>query len=251
MQDVFIAGYSDKLSARPGETITFSVSSKATSDFTATLHRSISADPNPKGPGIVEEDASRYFKPASFASRYQSFTPGSFAQSTSDLQANIESDLVIKFWFMPTILLAHDQTLLSWGDISISLDQQGIITTKLANGILLSSTSSVKIHNWYSLEIKLSASGGTTLDLQHLANSETCLGATKEGDPVTGKGELFPISIKAPIRIAASFRDAPSCFNGKIEAPEILADGKLIAKWDFSTGISSLSVKTKTGPDLF
>ena len=74
MQDVFIAGYSDKLSARPGETITFSVSSKAKSDFTATLHRSISADPNPKGPGIVEEDASRYFKPASFASRYQSFT---------------------------------------------------------------------------------------------------------------------------------------------------------------------------------
>ena len=65
MQDVFIAGYSDKLSARPGETITFSVSSKAKSDFTATLHRSISADPNPKGPGIVEEDASRYFKPAS------------------------------------------------------------------------------------------------------------------------------------------------------------------------------------------
>ena len=251
MQDVFIAGYSDKLSARPGETITFSVSSKAKSDFTATLHRSISADPNPKGPGIVEEDASRYFKPASFASRYQSFTPGSFAQSASDLQANIESDLVIKFWFMPTILLARDQTLLSWGDISISLDQQGIITAKLANGILLSSTSSVKIHNWYSLEIKLSASGATTLGLQHLANLETCLGATKEGDPVTGKGELFPISIKAPIRIAASFRDAPSCFNGKIEAPEILADGKLIAKWDFSNGISSLSVKTKTGPDLF
>ena len=60
---------------------------------------------------------------------------------------------------------------------------------------------------------------------------------------MTGKGELFPISIKAPIRIAASFRDTPSCFNGKIEAPEILADGKLIAKWDFSNGISSLSVK--------
>ena len=113
MQDVFIAGYSDKLSARPGETITFSVSSKATSDFTATLHRSVSADPNPEGPGIVEEDASSYFKPASFASRYQSFTPGSFAQSALDLQANIKSDLVIKLWFMPTVLLARDQTLLS------------------------------------------------------------------------------------------------------------------------------------------
>ena len=251
MQDVFIAGYSDKLSARPGETITFSVSSKATSDFTATLHRSISADPNPKGPGIVEEDASSHFKPASFASRYQSFSPGSFAQSMVDLQANIKSDLVIKFWFMPTILLAGDQTLLAWGDISISLDQQGIITANLPNNILLSSTSPIKIHNWYSLEMKLLASGAADLDIRHSANSEACRGATKDNETATGKGQLFPLSMKALIRIAASFRDAPSCFNGKIEAPEILADGKLIAKWDFSQGISSLTVKTKTGPDLF
>jgi N,N-dimethylformamidase len=251
MQDVFIAGYSDKLSARPGETITFSVSSKATSDFTATLHRSISADPNPKGPGIVEEDASSYFKPASFASRYQSFTPGSFAQSMVDLKANIKSDLVVKFWFMPTILLAGDQTLLAWGDISISLDQQGIITANLPNNILLSSTSPIKIHNWYSLEMKLLASGAADLDIRHSANSEACLVATKDNETATGKGQLFPLSMKALIRIAASFRDAPSCFNGKIEAPEILADGKLIAKWDFSQGISSLTVKTKTGPDLF
>ena len=40
MQDVFIAGYSDKLSARPGETVTFSVSSRAREAFRATLHRS-------------------------------------------------------------------------------------------------------------------------------------------------------------------------------------------------------------------
>ena len=90
MQDVFIAGYSDKLSARPGETVTFFVSSHAREAFKATLHRSISADPNPDGPGIIEDDASTYFKPSSFASRYQGFTPGSFAQSTTDLQADIK-----------------------------------------------------------------------------------------------------------------------------------------------------------------
>jgi hypothetical protein len=44
---------------------------------------------------------------------------------------------------------------------------------------------------------------------------------------------MFPISVKAPVRIAAGFGDAPCCFNGKIEAPEILVDGSLIAKWDF------------------
>ena len=115
MQDVFIAGYSDKLSARPGETVTFFVSSHAREAFKATLHRSISADPNPDGPGIIEDDASTYFNPSWFASRYQGFTPGSFAQSTIDLQADIKSDLVIKLWFMPKVLVAADQTLLAWG----------------------------------------------------------------------------------------------------------------------------------------
>jgi N,N-dimethylformamidase len=138
MQDVFIAGYSDKLSARPGETITFFVSSRAVSDFKATLHRSISADPNPDGPGIVEEDASIYFRSSSFASRYQGFTPGSFAQSTTDLRAKINTDLLIKFWFMPTVLVSADQTLIAWGHVSIILDSQGIITAKLLGGMSVS-----------------------------------------------------------------------------------------------------------------
>ena len=55
MSDAFIAGYSDKLSARPGETIKFCVSSQASSDYKASLHQSISADPNPEGIGIIEK----------------------------------------------------------------------------------------------------------------------------------------------------------------------------------------------------
>ena len=50
--------------------------------------------------------------------------------------------------------------------------------------------------------------------------------------------QMVPVSVKAPVRIAAGFGDAPCCFNGKIEAPEILADGDLIAKWDFAQDIS-------------
>ena len=144
MQDVFIAGYSDKLSARPGETVTFSVSSRAREAFRATLFRSISADPNPDGPGIIEDDASTYFKPSSFASRYQGFTPGSFAQSTTDLQVNIKSDLMIKLWFMPKVLVAADQTLLAWGTVSIILDKQGMITAKLADGISVPTSVPIK-----------------------------------------------------------------------------------------------------------
>ena len=250
MQDVFIAGYSDKLSARPSETITFFVSSHAVSDFKATLHRSISADPNPDGPGIVEEDASIYFKSSSFASRYQGFTPGSFAQSTTDLRAEINADLVIKLWFMPTVLVAADQTLFAWGHVSIILDPQGIITAKLPGGMSVSTTVEVKCSQWYSLELTVLASGMMTLDAKSMTTAKDNIGVAKSSRTELGIAQMFPLLVTAPVRIAAGFGDAPCCFNGKIEAPEILVDGALIAKWDFAQSISSLSVKAHTGPDL-
>ena len=250
MQDVFIAGYSDKLSARPGETVTFFVSSRAREAFRATLFRSISADPNPDGPGIIEDDASAYFKPSSFASRYQGFTPGSFAQSTTDLQVNIKSDLMIKLWFMPKVLLAADQTLLAWGTVSIILDKQGMITAKLADGISVSTSVAIKCNHWHSLEFKVAASGVVALDVKSVMTAKADIEITKNSHTEFDLAQMFPISVKAPVRIAAGFGDAPCCFNGKIEAPEILVDGSLIAKWDFSHDISSLSVKASAGPDF-
>ena len=250
MQDVFIAGYSDKLSARPSETITFFVSSPAVSDFKATLHRSLSADPNPDGPGMVEEDASIYFKSSSFASRYQGFTPGSFAQSTTDLQAEINTDLLIKLWFMPTVLVAADQTLFAWGHVSLILDPQGIITAQLPGGMSVSTTVVVKCNQWHSLELTVLASGMMTLDAKSRTTAKDNIGVAKSSRTELGIAQMFPLSVTAPVRIAAGFGDAPCCFNGKIEAPEILVDGALIAKWDFAQSISSLSVKAHTGPDL-
>ena len=250
MQDVFIAGYSDKLSARPGETVTFFVSSHAREAFKATLHRSISADPNPDGPGIIEDDASTYFNPSWFASRYQGFTPGSFAQSTIDLQADIKSDLVIKLWFMPKVLMAADQTLLAWGTVSIILDQQGMITAKLADGILVSTSVAIKCNHWHSLEFKVAASGVVALDVKSMMTAKADIEIAKNSHTEFDLAQMFPISVKAPVRIAAGFGDARCCFNGKIEAPEILVDGSLIAKWDFSQDISSLSVKAIAGPDF-
>ena len=250
MQDVFIAGYSDKLSARPGETVTFFVSSHAREAFKATLHRSISADPNPDGPGIIEDDASTYFNPSWFASRYQGFTPGSFAQSTIDLQADIKSDLVIKLWFMPKVLVAADQTLLAWGTVSVILDQQGMITAKLADGISVSTSVAIKCNHWHSLEFKVAASGVVALDVKSMMTAKADIEIAKNSQTEFDLAQMFPISVKAPVRIAAGFGDARCCFNGKIEAPEILVDGSLIAKWDFSQDISSLLVKAIAGPDF-
>ena len=45
-----IAGYADRLSVRPGETISFKVSSQLDGPYKARLVRVISGDANPAGP---------------------------------------------------------------------------------------------------------------------------------------------------------------------------------------------------------
>ena len=249
MNDAFLAGYSDKLSARPRDTIKFCVSSRASSNFKATLHRSISADPNPDGPGVIEEDASNYFKPANFPSRHQAFTPGSFAHSEQNLRAKITNEIAIKLWFMPSIVRANDQTLLAWGDFSIILDHQGFVTAKLPDHISISSLQPIKCHQWYKVEVNFTENGIVTLDLVSKLDPVAGVGITSI--EIAGINQLFPISVDAPIRIAAGFEDNLRCFNGKIEAPEIIVDKSLLAQWDFSTHITSLYVKAKIGPDLF
>ena len=50
-----LLGYADQLAARPGETVEVKVSSYLEGEYTARLVRTICADPNPEGMGLVEE----------------------------------------------------------------------------------------------------------------------------------------------------------------------------------------------------
>jgi len=151
---------------------------------------------------------------------------------------------------MPTVLVSADQTLIAWGHVSIILDSQGIITAKLPGGMSVSTTVEVKCNQWHSLELTVLASGMMTLDAKSMMTTKANIGVVKSSNTELGIAQMFPLSVTAPVRIAAGFGDVPCCFNGKIEAPEILVDGALIAKWDFAQSISSLSVKAHTGPDL-
>ena len=56
-----LTGYSDRLSAAPGERIAFKVSSAARGPYRASLARVIHADPNPAGPGVKIQDLAARF----------------------------------------------------------------------------------------------------------------------------------------------------------------------------------------------
>jgi N,N-dimethylformamidase len=146
--------------------------------------------------------------------------------------------------------LATEQTLLVWGTVSIILDPQGMIIARLPDGMSVSTSVPIKCNHWHSLEFKVSASGVVALDIKSIMLAKANIEIANNDQTEFDIAQMFPISVRTPVRIAASFADAPCCFNGKIEAPEILVDGSLIAKWDFSQDISSLSVKASAGPDL-
>ena len=56
-----LTGYTDRLSAAPGERIAFKVSSTAAGPYRASLARVVHADPNPAGPGVKIEDLAHRF----------------------------------------------------------------------------------------------------------------------------------------------------------------------------------------------
>ena len=74
-----LTGYSDRLSAAPGERIAFKVSSTAAGPYRARLARVIHADPNPAGPGVKIEDLAARFA-IERPSRVQPLAQGSYVR---------------------------------------------------------------------------------------------------------------------------------------------------------------------------
>ena len=71
-----LIGYVNKLSARPGDTLKFKVSSTFNAPFQASLVRIRCSDHNPKGPGIRENSVKASFT-GQYPSRFQKIHLGS------------------------------------------------------------------------------------------------------------------------------------------------------------------------------
>jgi N,N-dimethylformamidase len=238
-----LLGYVDRLSARPGETLHFKVSSSAQSPFSARLFRSISADPNPSGQGIVETDGAAYFKPASFASRQQPFHPGSYGIAHHEISGLPESSVSLSAVVFSTLRSGRVQSILSIGNFDLQLGTDGAIAMRIGDQVM-SLEQPLRLRHWYTV--------AATLDGDILTISQTPLGR----DDTTAVSVRFAIKSELPLSgrpVVAACMDgdlATQHFNGKIQAPSIKADGKVIAAWDFSRDIQTTVVKATTGPDL-
>lgn len=243
MKELPLIGYTEKLSARPGESIDFKVSSLSSSPYRASLHRSISADPNPKGPGIIEEDASNFFAQREFVSRRQGFNGGSYAISAGTFAEAVDEKIEVSVTVFPTAESKEGSVILELDSLTISLDENNRVIVDYGSESF--KCRPLSLRNWWRLDLEINQEGKARL-------TQTRLGQRKEFTrqfmgKFTEKLKLFgPLSIGASVVEGGSRRH----FNGKIEAPKLAIDGQVVGEWCFADDTGAARVPARVGPML-
>ncbi|MCY3702760.1 MAG: N,N-dimethylformamidase large subunit [Rhodospirillales bacterium] len=262
---IALIGYADRWSARPGDTISFKVSSRSDEPYRARLVRVISGDPNPAGPGIKEVPVAADFE-GSWPSRAQDAELGSYARIQG---ASLKAEaLTVSATVWPTLPGRRAQGIVSWlgnaGGLALLLDGERGASVRVATargpetvavGKPLRSRAWYKV--WASVDPRSGAVhvGQQALDPLAVVDDTGTASASLDAPSPAGDGEL----------LIGALGGAPvgGHFNGKIEWPTIvrgasqsddpLSDGapssaEVIANWDFSLEISSLRV-VDVGPN--
>ncbi|CAM3852462.1 N,N-dimethylformamidase beta subunit family domain-containing protein [Bordetella tumulicola] len=259
---ISLVGYTDKFSARPGETISVKVSSDLQSPYHADLVRIRSADPNPDGPGVIVEAV-----PAAFAGTYASVKKPIHAGSygvVATTGLHMDGQWTVCLRVQPWLLNDRDQTVLSIqaGELlSVVIRREG---GRLQIGQARCEVSApLHERQWYELRL--------IGDQGRIQLMQTPLSAAGLGQPSsTASLELqSPLGAATQVVFAAAPRNQEGAFhqhfNGRVEHPFWLEGAHdspaplmphtylyptLLAWWDFSQDIESLRISDQ-GPFKF
>jgi N,N-dimethylformamidase len=244
LKTIPLIGYSDRLSVRPGETISFKVSSESTASFTASLFRSYSSDPNPKGVGIFEESAEQFFPTKSFKSRKQNHCPGSYAISKDHISLPTNTSFKFSINFFNTLSKSNVQTLININNLKLFLNKEGKITCEFSDKVLTISKT-IKIKNWYNLELDFNAQKNEVLlkqtNIQNNLLEEEVISSCEPK-------HLNPVNGKVFLAASQDNNSVKDYFNGKLENPKISIKNNnntfdILADWNFSENIPSTNIK--------
>ncbi len=257
-----LLGYTDRLSARPGETVQVKVSSQLDGEYQASLVRIICADPNPEGSGVVEEAVDGGFL-GTYPARAQPFTPGSCMRADLPCGIQLPEELSVSAMIWPTRLEAGAQSVLS-----IASDNQGAalvlgldhsarprVMLRMTDGSWTEAVvpRSVGERSWVRLWASVSHASGELIIGYGSGDDQAVASSQIEGSTALVTETMGRILVAACDQAGQRMH-----FNGKIEGPAIyqaLLDwedfatpsttdpGMLFARWDFSQDISSTRVR--------
>jgi N,N-dimethylformamidase len=257
-----LAGYSDRMSVRPGETIAFKVSSVDDAGFAARLVRMISADANPAGPGLVEEPVEAAFT-GPYNGRFQPVHSGSHGVVEQSLDLGAMGSLTLAATIWPTMPGAkRRQGILSVYDpsvrrgIALAIGEDGSVeallgATRVKTRVPLEERQWYRVFAAYDMTAATLTVGQVRLD-----------GGRPAAAPRTATAKLDPGAAVLPVAgmpwIIGALGGTPvkGHFNGKIERPVLAATAAdaamietlaadsaapgVIAAWDFSHEMSSI-----------
>ena len=240
-----LIGYTDRLSARPGEAVDVKVSSTLDAPYHAELVRVISGDPNPEGPGVVTEPVDAPFA-GDYPSKPQATHLGSHMRA--DISGDLPSQITLSAIIWPTTPDKGRQGVLCLGEsVQLCIGPDGAEIT--CGKTQINVGKKLRMRQWYRVWAQIDTDAGT------LSVGQTLLGIPDVIDDIGRSDGALPTDVTLSTTIsllvaALSETDARSHFNGKIEAPTIYAglidadasNAAPLAAWDFAENMMSLTV---------
>ena len=260
-EQVPLTGYADRLSVRGGEPIGFRICTTSPGErIGARLYRSICADPNPDGPGLIEQPCDEWFEPRRFTGRHQPIHTGSAGVCDHPLDLDTTTLVIFELLAFPTLRCITEQCLMSLGPLRLYLDPAGRPACRYADAVA-TLPEPVPLHRWARIRLTLDrgadgAPGALRLctmspdGVDAHASTTTPLdgGGIVDPDPstdasTTASTDGRPGALVGTLCVAArqdgSGTQLTDHFNGKLEAPSIRAGTSCDAltlrlHWDFS-----------------
>ncbi|MEO1686756.1 MAG: N,N-dimethylformamidase beta subunit family domain-containing protein, partial [Pseudomonadota bacterium] len=250
-----LTGYLDRLSARPGETLDVKVSCADEGPCEARLVRIVSADPNPDGPGRIEEDLGDVFC-ETFGGRRRTHDLGSWGVLPAAALPEGPVELSALVW--PTLFGRGTQAVISLFDparaqgLALCLDDDGMPAARLGFGpgdeAVLHAGPPLALRRWHRIWLRYDPTTGMLSAGQEEVHPPFGAASPAEASQQRAPAPVVPASAW---HVAAFGRDGDGRmtgrFNGKIERPEIHAGGDVFAVWDFAQDISGTTL-TDIGP---
>ncbi|GAA3867421.1 large subunit of N,N-dimethylformamidase [Saccharothrix violaceirubra] len=264
-EDPVLLGYADRVSASPGETITFMVSAEGVAEYTTGLLRLRHVNDDPNGPGVRVETVPDLWT-GTHRGHAQRTVPGAHVAVRDPHGATTgEGGFAIAAYIHPTVTGREQAVIARWNDgdrgYALGLDETGRLEFRLGDGTastVVHTEEPLVPHRWHGVAASYDpATGRATLVTRPLVTS-----ANSRVSPIV-VGDA-PIVVER--RVDAAFTPADhgdllfgsrtpesGHYNGKIERPGLwphpLSRAALIAvvsddhdaplRWDFEPGATA------------
>jgi N,N-dimethylformamidase len=270
-----IHGYSDKISVRPGETISFMVTSHGNEPYDSSLVRIVHGDNNPAGPGVKIEKAGSAID-GRRSGRRQELLAGSYAVVPGDPRLSVTGSFSVQAMIWPTTPMKGPQAILSrWDDETragfvFGINASGALSLIIGDGKgrveEVSSGKAMVARKWYFTAAVHDAETG---EVRIIQSPLTAHAKIDDRAKMAGRVSTRPGDPRGPLLIAAQFTGTlgnrvrtTAEYNGKIDSPALIRGAfdrvrmeqvlagtlprtawrHVIARWDFGRGQTGCTV---------